>query len=110
MNTTISWLIAVILSSLMVALGFYCRRGVKKRWERLASLRLICESDSLDQHNIRRVVAIDFGYGKEIWLLRSVELDVDRKKRTFRNSLVLEKNATLPKHLANMQEEIGVRF
>jgi hypothetical protein len=109
MNTTTSlWVVAIIVGG--VAVVWFCRVEAKRRWTTLAKEGLLAEIASIDPKDIRRVVVIDLGFGKETWLLRSGELTVDRKTRFVKDAVVLDPEASLPRELADRCEEVSMRF
>jgi len=99
---------AVIIA--VIGVVVYCRHEGRRRWATLRERRLVVSPSSVESISFQRIVAIDLGYGEEIWLLRSTNLEVDRHTRIPRDAVVLQKNALLPQNLENTKERISVRF
>jgi len=109
MNITTSlWIAAIVVGG--IAVVWFCLAEAKRRWRTLAREGLLAGIDSIDPRDIQRVVVIDLGFGKETWLLKSQELIVDRTTRFVKDAVVLSREATIPKELADRSEEVSMRF
>lgn len=109
MNTTTSLFVVVVVIGFL-AVVWFCRSEVRQRWRMLAEKGLVVTAESVDVSEIRRVITIDLGFGKETWLLTKPELSVDRMNRIVQDAVVLHRESPIPESLAVRREKASIRF
>ncbi|RCS49489.1 hypothetical protein DTL42_13270 [Bremerella cremea] len=80
------------------------------RWKVLHEKHLVVDASMLERLKIERVIMVNLGFGKEIWLLKEKDCDIDHATRILQNAVVLKRNQTLPKELEQIKEVISIRF